>query len=346
MIFLRNIPVALKHYLPQFVTDDKRMGNLLDAATDEHEKQRLLFQDLTNQFFVNTATWGLADWERLLQIYPRSGATYEERRRSILLRLQIKQTSTLGFMGKLVQRYLDEGDAFIEEHNEEYWFRIVMDGNLIDKPGLLDAINLYKPAHLGCRFMYRLIGDTLKEEFSGEFNDDEEGSLGAEICTTIDDWYPYGAKREDLPTYNGFYTYGGAVTYNGRYGYTGGQFYNAECPEAIIYGYQEDLSIDELVYGLKVYIEDTEDAYNDDAGPEIGLSIYLRDELPAEDSSGPADVVYLPPASGQERYDGALCYGGTVIPCGIGEGKTISAPRFNGMWGHDGAVTYDELIAM
>lgn len=219
MIFLRNVPVNLKRYLPKFLAEDPIMDNLLDVHSKEQEKQRLLLDDISNQWFVNTATWGLAEWERLLQIIPRRGATYEERRRSVLLRLQIKQTSTLDFMGKLVARYLDYGKAYIEEHNSEYWFRVCMEGCLIDKPGLIEALELYKPAHLNYLFRYLLIGDTLKEDFSDKYSDDDPFDLGLLLKADHEEAYPY-ESYDFRPLRNGLVLHNGLHHRNGAEGPT------------------------------------------------------------------------------------------------------------------------------
>ena len=88
MLFLRNQPADLARYLPKFLMSDDSFQKTLDSCSKEHESYRLLLDDLTNQFYINTATWGLADWERILALKPSATDDYEKRRKRILLYLQ------------------------------------------------------------------------------------------------------------------------------------------------------------------------------------------------------------------------------------------------------------------
>lgn len=68
----------------------------------------------------------------------------------MLLWLQSNQVSTVEFMRRLAARYYPaDANVQIEEHNEEYYFRILAESFATDYRGLLDAMEIYKPAHLG-----------------------------------------------------------------------------------------------------------------------------------------------------------------------------------------------------
>ena len=158
MLFLRNQPADLSRYLPKFLLSDANFKAVLNACTYEHEKYRLLLDDLSNQFYVDTATWGLADWERILALKPSPTDDYEKRRKRILLYLQSHQISTVEYLEKLADRYITNGTTHITEHNRDSFFNIFIDNadlkNLrVDRAGLHEAMDLYKPAHLD----YRLI---------------------------------------------------------------------------------------------------------------------------------------------------------------------------------------------
>lgn len=193
MLYLRNQPPNLARYLPQFLQEDEHFKATLAACSTEHEKYRLLLDEITNQFYVETATWGLSDWERIVDIAPKPSDTYDERRRRVLLKLQSHQTSTLAFMEQLISRYLDAGRGYIEEHPERYAFRVMLEGCLIDKPGLIEALETYKPAHLGYDFRFLLIGDTLREDFAAtQYGDDNAiTDLVARLRYHLEDAYLY-----------------------------------------------------------------------------------------------------------------------------------------------------------
>lgn len=154
MSFLRNEPVNLSRYLPAFLQSDKSLKAMLDSCSMEHEKQRLLLDDISRQLYVQTATWGLRDWESLLDLKPAISETFSQRRNRVLLYLQHHQTSTILFLEKLANRYISYGSTRITERNPESCFIVSIDSQAdlsklrIDVSGVHEALDLYKPAHL------------------------------------------------------------------------------------------------------------------------------------------------------------------------------------------------------
>ena len=159
MLYLRNQPPNLARYLPQFLQEDEHFKATLAACSTEHEKYRLLIDEITNQFYVETATWGLSDWERILDLKPDAGDNYEQRRNRILLKLQGRQTSTVAFITNLIKRYCTEkSKVTVIEDNEHYMFRTeIANGTVSYADNLLDALNTYKPAHLGFDILMRYL---------------------------------------------------------------------------------------------------------------------------------------------------------------------------------------------
>ncbi len=150
MLFLRNSPVNVLRYLPDFLAEDKAFKKVQDGLSREHEKLRLVLDELSNQLFIQTATQqGIESWERVIGLIPRAGDDLEARRRAILLWLQSNQVSTVEFMRLLSARYYpDDADVSIKEYNEEYRFSIIAKSLADDWYGLLGAVEMYKPAHL------------------------------------------------------------------------------------------------------------------------------------------------------------------------------------------------------
>ena len=150
--FLRLQGVDISRYLPKFLHDDnKSIKDVLDVCSWEHEKQRNALIDIAKQFFVETATWGLSDWERIVEVKPGPADTYEQRRNRILLKLNGTRTSTVQFMEELARRYVSEdSEVSVEEIPEEYLFILrLMKGSILYSQDLVDAIRTYIPAHLG-----------------------------------------------------------------------------------------------------------------------------------------------------------------------------------------------------
>jgi hypothetical protein len=155
-MFFREKEVNILKYLPTYLQSDINFKSVAEVHSAEHEKIRLLIQDIFKQFFIETATWGLDSYERILAITPKVSDTYEVRRRRILLKYQSNQTSTVEFLKSLVKRYATS-DATVQviESNSQYSFSIITEGgSIIDIAGMFEAIDIYKPAHLTCLLRY------------------------------------------------------------------------------------------------------------------------------------------------------------------------------------------------
>ena len=189
MGWLRDEKMDISKYLPEFVRGDPVLGQTLAIESKEHERQRMEIRDLLAQAFIETATWGLADWERILDLKPDAGDNYEQRRNRILLKLQGRQVSTLDFMARLCARYTVDKAAEIEEHNEENRFRVYLHGGVSDLPGLREALETYKPAHLGYDICYTLYGDLFDDEY---VSDGSDSDFWAASLFRLDDDVPYG----------------------------------------------------------------------------------------------------------------------------------------------------------
>lgn len=173
--FLRVVPVDLARYLPLFLEKDPTFSKTLKALSTEHEKQRLQLVDVTKQFFVTTATWGLPDWENFLDLHPDSIDSDEKRRARIIIALRGSQTTTLSRVQDIVNAY---GKGYVEEHNDKYFFIIYT--STTDKTSLEEMqkkIEIYKPAHLGC-YVY------LGWSWNGKINFDGTYTYG----TSMTEW--------------------------------------------------------------------------------------------------------------------------------------------------------------
>lgn len=161
MYILRKKPVYTLRYLPDFLSKDDVFKNTALICDKQHEKLRVDLLDLKNQIFIETATWRLADWERVLNISVKPNATYDERRNQILLKFQGANAVTEKFMNNLINMFCEDKSGYIIQHNPEYWFEVVLNGNQkLDLDSLSDAIETYKPAHLGYTYSVNISLDS------------------------------------------------------------------------------------------------------------------------------------------------------------------------------------------
>lgn len=152
-IWLRKNKIDILRYLPYKLQKDNKFYTVNTAESQEHENIRLIINDLLNQLFIDTATWGLDYFEEFLNIIPKKDDDYEARRTHIKILLNAHDVSTKNFMTNLINRFLNDNSGELIEHNESYYFDICFNnGSLFDWEGLKEAIKLYKPAHLGIKF--------------------------------------------------------------------------------------------------------------------------------------------------------------------------------------------------
>lgn len=132
-----------------YYQESKIMQSILDTQGLEIDAIRDKIKDILEQFYVDTATWGLDLWEKELNIQDTIG-DYSERRNRIKLYLAKPVSVTPRFLTDLINRYSEKKSAKIIEHNSEYCFEIeVAADDKIDWDNINKSVKLYKPAHLG-----------------------------------------------------------------------------------------------------------------------------------------------------------------------------------------------------
>lgn len=151
--FLRVTPVALQRYLPRFLGRDPVFKDMLQTLSGEHETQRQYQIDTIKQFFVQTATWGLADWERFVGLTTNAERTDEERRNDVLARLISAPSVSLEFITNIINLYVTDGTGIAEDHPEDYRIDIIIpEGKYTKLDELKATLDVYVPAHIGLRY--------------------------------------------------------------------------------------------------------------------------------------------------------------------------------------------------
>ena len=197
MNIFRNYLVDLLSYMPEHLTKDREMATLLLVESQEHNLQEEWLQEIFKQFFVETATWGLAKYEHDYGLVANPGDTYQQRRNRIYLKLQSKQTSTKEFMAKLAARYFSE-DAIIipkeDNPNDSFWI-INKGGTLLYAEDFFEAIDTYIPAHLGFTFqMERDVNLTGEDSLKYGLANLVDGMANIGLARPPDIVLPYSAE--------------------------------------------------------------------------------------------------------------------------------------------------------
>lgn len=148
--------MALKRYLPVFLYLSPEFKVIQDALGKEHERQRQVQIDVAKQFKVETATWGMAAWERMLGINVNTSVDLETRRAFVLAKMGKPPTVTPAFLTRMINLFTTVAATQIVEHPSEYTVDIYLpDSGTHDFTKIDEAVNTYLPAHLGHTYHFK-----------------------------------------------------------------------------------------------------------------------------------------------------------------------------------------------
>ena len=148
MIFnlLRTYKVDVLRYLPKFLSKDSTFKATQDSLSEEHEKQRLLIIDICRQLFVESATWGLDDWERVYGLENKH-LSIDQRRNLLLVKMRGAQTITEEKLQEIVNLVYPPKNAVVKENTGANTFKVIIDTiDALDE--IRRVVEIYKPAHL------------------------------------------------------------------------------------------------------------------------------------------------------------------------------------------------------
>ena len=154
--FLRTEPVDLKRYLPVFLYLSPEFKAIQTALEKEHERQRQVQIDVAKQMKAETATWGMASWERMLGINVDTSINLETRRASVLAKMGKPSTVTPAFLTRMINLFTSVAATQIVEHPESYTIDIYLpDSGTHDFTLIDNAVATYLPAHLGHTYHFK-----------------------------------------------------------------------------------------------------------------------------------------------------------------------------------------------
>ncbi len=145
--FMRKMPVDLLRYLPPFLSKDPTFKKSEDTLSWEHEQYRLKLVDIARQFFLETSTWGLSDWEEFLGITPEEGQSFELRKAVARQKLRGADTMTVKNTIKLMENFMEKGSAGVEELGQNE-IKLILENSAYHWKELFQALFEYLPAHL------------------------------------------------------------------------------------------------------------------------------------------------------------------------------------------------------
>lgn len=170
----------VKSYLPVKFYSAEPFSSILEAEAEQSEIFLDNIQDLLNQFFVQTATWGLDYWETYAGIKKQVSQTYEQRREVILAKLRGAGMCTLAKLKEVANSFLGGENIVIEEDYANYIVKIDFIGTHPENwTKFLAAIEEIKPAHIMINYEFPY---NLWQKFV-----DEDWNCGELMAYTVND---------------------------------------------------------------------------------------------------------------------------------------------------------------
>ncbi|MGO4545786.1 putative phage tail protein [Paenibacillus sp. 2TAB23] len=148
--------IDLMSYLPSYYQQFLEMLLIQKCLGEEIGKHSERQEDVLNQYFVQSATWGLARWEKTIGLSSDSSLPYARRRESVIAKLRGAGTTT---KVKVIQTAMafSGGEVNVVEYPAESRFEVVFVGTKGIPPnmsGFIQMLEDIKPAHLAYSLKY------------------------------------------------------------------------------------------------------------------------------------------------------------------------------------------------
>jgi hypothetical protein len=146
-------------YVSPIYSNSRVMQSLYQAEGAEFDALRDAITQVLNQFYVDTATWGLDQWESELALAPNPSLTDDERRYRIKSKIRGYGTATISLVKTVAEAY-DRGKVDVIEDFAAYtihiWF-VDTRGVPANIDDLKAALRAVVPAHLDIQYTYHYL---------------------------------------------------------------------------------------------------------------------------------------------------------------------------------------------
>ena len=146
----------LMSLLPWYYKSNVTIEGLQNSIAKELGKLYYNLEDLINQLFIDTATWGLSLYEKQLGLQTNLSLSYEERRKIIKAKLWGRGRTTKQMIKDTAEAF-SGGEVDVIEYPEESKFIVKfigVKGIPRNMQGFIDMLETIKPAHLAYEIMY------------------------------------------------------------------------------------------------------------------------------------------------------------------------------------------------
>ncbi len=142
--------MSLMKFMPPYYRESPVVVDLQGAFGSQTEALAAAKEDLFKQFTLDTATWGLANWEKAYGLEVEVTKDHEYRRSRVRSKMRSTSTTTLAMIKNVAESFSNGSVELIEEPGSHH-FEIKFVGNIGIPPNMEDlqgAVEELKPAHL------------------------------------------------------------------------------------------------------------------------------------------------------------------------------------------------------
>ncbi|WP_353096249.1 putative phage tail protein [Tissierella praeacuta] len=149
----------LLEYLPSYERSSIVFQEILNAEQIEFNKLGLNMEDLERQFFIDTATWGLAIYEKELNLPIRPNKSLEERKSIIKAKMRGVGKVSLAMIKAIVEAFTNV--SVDVDFDRRIQIAFTNQEKIKFSKEMSNAINEVKPAHLGYDYIVNYIEELL-----------------------------------------------------------------------------------------------------------------------------------------------------------------------------------------
>lgn len=149
--------MKLTNYVEEHIFTGSIFSKIFASQQAQLDKLNNDLEDLVEQAYIYTATWGLKYWEDSFGIPIDETDTYENRRSRCLAVLRGRGNCTVDYLKEVALSY-ECGDIEIVEDFENYRFTVKFISQKGKPPKMDDfekTIRLISPAHLGIKYEFK-----------------------------------------------------------------------------------------------------------------------------------------------------------------------------------------------
>jgi hypothetical protein len=160
----------LKSYLPEFLVSQEPLKSIYEAEGKILNELSLSLDDSLNQYFVDTATWGLEAWEKFVGIPTDKNKSLDDRRGLIKTKLIGQGKVTTNYIEEIFRAY-PNGEVDVVEDFTDNVIKIHFK-SLIGVPDNLNtfisSLEEVFPSHLPYKFQFQFLTIAMVEAMTLE----------------------------------------------------------------------------------------------------------------------------------------------------------------------------------